>query len=195
MNVTFSELDSAICSGDLITLTMDEPALDGSSTLDDFSYIWTATGSNNESYTVNQLSPLVDEATDLSLANSQAWSADFDPVTVSFELDMTDGVCASTVAFPVHLSLLPSPRITVPNNLDYRMCEGSTGPPHFRSVVVVIPQSLHRRLIEISSTTGTIDWVMPWAEAEAAIQSGTTPFLNCWPPQTSVARCAPTLGP
>jgi len=173
VNVTFSELDSAICSGDLITLTMDEPALDGSSTLDDFSYIWTATGSNNESYAVNQLSPLVDEATDLSLANSQAWSADFDPVTVSFELDMTDGVCASTVAFPDQISLYPSPRITVPNNLDYRMCEGSdwTAPISGASSLSYI-SPYTAEVIEISSTTGTIDWVMPWAEAEAAIQAG-----------------------
>ena len=71
VNVMFSELDSAICSGGSITLTMDDPVLDGSSTLDDFSYIWTAMGSNNEVYTVNQLSPLVDEAADLTLANSQ----------------------------------------------------------------------------------------------------------------------------
>ena len=173
VNVTFSELDSAICSGDLITLTMDEPALDGSSTLDDFSYIWTATGSNNESYTVNQLSLLVDEATDLSLANSQAWSADFEPVTVSFELDMTDGVCASTAAFPDQISLYPSPRITVPNNLDYRMCEGSdwTAPiSGASSLTYISPYTAD--VIEISSTTGTIDWVMPWAEAEAAIQAG-----------------------
>lgn len=173
VNVMFSELDSAICSGDLITLTMDEPALDGSSTLDDFSYIWTATGSNNESYTVSQLSPFVDEAIDLSLANSQAWSADFDPVTVSFELDMTDGVCASTVAFPDQISLYPSPRITVPNNLDYRMCEGSdwTAPISGASSLSYL-SPYTGDVIELSSTTGTIDWVMPWSEAEAAIQAG-----------------------
>ena len=173
VNVMFSELDSAICSGELITLTMDEPALDGASTLDDFSYTWTATGSNNESYTVNQLSPLVDEAIDLSLANSQAWSADFDPVTVSFELDMTDGVCASTVAFPNQISLYPSPRITVPNNLDYRMCEGFdwTAPISGASSLSYL-SPYTGDLIEVSSTTGTIDWVMPWAEAEAAIQAG-----------------------
>ena len=106
-NVVFSEMDSAICSGETITLTMDEPVLDDSSTLNDFNYFWTATGSNNESFVVNQISPLVDEAADLTLANSQAWSADFDPVTVSFELDMTDGVCASTASFPNQISLYP----------------------------------------------------------------------------------------
>ena len=52
VNVMFSELDSAICSGGSITLTMDEPVLDASSTLDDFDYTWTAMGSNNEVYTV-----------------------------------------------------------------------------------------------------------------------------------------------
>ena len=189
VNVTFSELDSAICSGDLITLTMDEPALDGSSTLDDFSYIWTATGSNNESYTVNQLSPLVDEATDLSLSNSQAWSADFEPVTVSFELDMTDGVCASTAAFPDQISLYPSPRITVPNNLDYRMCEGFdwTAPISGASSLSYL-SPYTGDVIEINSTTGTIDWVMPWAE-EAAIQAGDDTVFELRPPRTSVAQC------
>ena len=172
-NVVFSEMDSAICSGETITLTMDEPVLDDSSTLNDFNYFWTATGSNNESYIVNQISPLVDEAADLTLANSQAWSADFDPVTVSFELDMTDGVCASTASFPNQISLYPSPRITVPNNLDYRMCEGSdwTAPISGASSLSYL-SPYTGNLVEMSSTTGTIDWVMPWAEAEAAIQAG-----------------------
>ena len=173
VNVMFSELDSAICSGGSITLTMDDPVLDGSSTLDDFSYIWTAMGSNNEVYTVDQLSPFVDEAGDLTLATSQGWSSDFDPVTVSFELDMTDGVCASTFSFPDQISLYPSPRITVPNNLDYRMCEGFdwTGPiSGASSLEYVSPYT--GELIEMSSSTGTIDWVMPWSEAEAAMQAG-----------------------
>lgn len=173
VNVMFSELDSAICSGESITLTMDEPALDGSSTLEDFSYVWTASGSNNEVYTVTQLSPLVDEAGDLTLATSQAWSSDFDPVTVSFELDMTDGVCANTISFPDQISLYPSPLITVPNNLDYRMCEGNdwTGPISGASSLAYL-SPYTGQLIEISSTTGTIDWVMPWSEAEAAMQAG-----------------------
>ena len=173
VNVMFSELDSAICSGGSITLTMDDPVLDGSSTLDDFSYIWTAMGSNNEVYTVDQLSPFVDEAGDLTLATSQGWSSDFDPVTVSFELDMTDGVCASTFSFPDQISLYPSPRITVPNNLDYRMCEGFdwTGPISGASSLEYL-SPYTGELIEMSSTTGTIDWVMPWSEAEAAMQAG-----------------------
>ena len=173
VNVMFSELDSAICSGGSITLTMDDPVLDGSSTLDDVSYIWTAMGSNNEEYTVDQLSPFVDEAGDLTLATSQGWSSDFDPVTVSFELDMTDGVCASTFSFPDQISLYPSPRITVPNNLDYHMCEGFdwTGPILGASSLEYL-SPYTGELIEMSSTTGTIDWVMPWSEAEAAMQAG-----------------------
>ena len=173
VSVMFSELDSAICSGGSITLTMDEPVLDASSTLDDFDYTWTAMGSNNEVYTVDQLSPLVDEAEDLTLATSQGWSSDFDPVTVSFELNMTDGVCASTFSFPDQISLYPSPRITVPNNLDFRMCEGTdwTGPISGASSLQYL-SPYTGELIEISSTTGTIDWVMPWSEAEAAIQAG-----------------------
>lgn len=173
VNVMFSELDSAICSGESITLTMDDPVLDASSSQDDFSYIWTAVGSNNEVYTVDQISPLVAEAADLTLANSQAWSADFDPVTVSFELDMTDGVCASTVSFPDQISLYPSPRITVPNNLDYRMCEGTdwTGPISGASSLQYL-SPYTGELIEMSDSTGTINWVMPWSEAEAAMQAG-----------------------
>ena len=173
VDVMFSELDSAICSGGSITLTMDEPVLDGSSTLDDFSYIWTAMGSNNESYTVTQLSALVAEAADLTLPTSQAWSSEFDPVTVSFELDMTDGVCASTFSFPDQISLYPSPRITVPNNLDFRMCEGTdwTGPISGASSLKYFSPYTGVE-IDMSDTTGTINWVMPWSEAEAAMQAG-----------------------
>ena len=173
VSVMFSELDSAICSGGSITLTMDEPILDASSTLDDFDYTWTAMGSNNEVYTVDQLSPLVDEAQDLTLATSQGWSSDFDPVTVSFELNMTDGVCASTFSFPDQISLYPSPRITVPNNLDFRMCEGTdwTGPISGASSLQYL-SPYTGELMEMSSSTGTINWVMPWSEAEAAIQAG-----------------------
>ena len=173
VSVMFSELDSAICSGGSITLTMDEPVLDASSTLDDFDYTWTAMGSNNEVYTVDQLSPLVDETEDLTLATSQGWSSDFDPVTVSFELNMTDGVCASTFSFPDQINLYPSPRITVPNNLDFRMCEGTdwTGSISGASSLEYL-SPYTGELIEMSSSTGTIDWVMPWSEAEAAIQAG-----------------------
>ena len=94
-------------------------------------------------------------------------------MTVSFELDMTDGVCASTFSFPDQISLYPSPRITVPNNLDYRMCEGFdwTAPISGASSVEYL-SPYTGELIEMSSTTGTIDWVMPWSEAEAAIQAG-----------------------
>ena len=174
VNVMFSDLDSAICSGQSIVLTMDEPLLDGSSTLDNFSYTWTATGSNNEVYTVTPTSTfLVDEAGDLTLANSQGWSSDFDPVTVSFELDMHDGVCESTFAFQDQISLYPSPSITVPNNLDYRMCEGYdwTGPISGASSLSYL-SPYTGELLEISSTTGTIDWVMPWSEAQAALEAG-----------------------
>ena len=182
----FSELDSAICSGGSITLTMDEPVLDASSTLDDFDYTWTAMGSNNEVYTVDQLSPLVDEAEDLTLATSQGWSSDFDPVTVSFELNMTDGVCASTFSFPDQISLYPSPRITVPNNLDFRMCEGTdwTGPISGASSLRYL-SPYTGELMEMSSSTGTIDWVMPWSRRKLRFKLAKGLSLNCWPFLTS----------
>ena len=81
VSVMFSELDSAICSGASITLTMDEPALDASST-------WTTSTTPGRlweamSFTLWNAFTLVDETEDLTLATSQGWSSDFDPVTVS----------------------------------------------------------------------------------------------------------------
>ncbi|MGB1099780.1 MAG: fibrobacter succinogenes major paralogous domain-containing protein [Flavobacteriales bacterium] len=101
-----------------------------------------------------------------------------------YEVSLENGalqVSTNDPEFPIVAQIVTSigftvsgvPSITVPNNLDYRMCEGSdwTAPISGASSLSYI-SPYTGDLIELSSTTGTIDWVMPWSEAEAAIQAG-----------------------
>ena len=119
VNATWS--DTALCSGQVLTLNLDDITTDAALT-DPSTYTWSVTGSNGESYTVSNADTFEDEVNDLVIPDAP-FDAGLAPVSLALVLNMDDGTCQSQQSWNDVVAVYPNPEVQLVTDND--VCDGS----------------------------------------------------------------------
>jgi len=169
----------ALCSGDEVVITMTDPLVDDAFDLSTLTYLWTASGSNGDTYAVTSDAENYSDVVSNITVNAAAWPVE-QPTMVSFELILNDGTCTSTHLYENQIELYPLPNVSfelaTPTYND--VCEGSDWMGNLQgasslSYTGPLTNTFYSESIDVP---GVIEWEVPWEEIDLEVDE-TTPFL------------------
>lgn len=162
--------EDALCSGQVLTLTVDDISTDPSATLP-ASYSWTVTGSNGEVYPTSSVGILSDEVSGLDLAD-MPFDPGFNPVLLDLVLDIDDGTCQNQQSWVDVVALYPNPSVTLTSDND--VCVGTNWQGTLEGASDISWNGNLATYTATNASGSAISWEVPWEEINITT-TNTTP--------------------